>query len=234
MIARLRDGVSAAQAQLQLTALQAPFYEQFPDYRKWHEDDTNKTLHDFRVWNLQDVLVAGVRRSLVTVLGAVVAVLLVACLNLAGLMMARSMRRARELALRTALGATRTQLVRLIAAEGALLALAGGALAILVARVAARVLLHASPLPIPRLHGDSDMALLSLAVCAFAILSTLIFGILPGCLALRRRGSEARLNGPSLGETHSHARLSRALLIAQVALAMVLVSAASVFLGTFV
>jgi putative ABC transport system permease protein len=234
MIARLRQGVSLAQAQQQLTALQAPFYSQFPEFRKWYEDKTTKTLHDFRMWPLQDVVVADVRRSLITLLGAVIAVLLVACLNLAGLMMARSMRRARELALRTALGATRTQLIRLVAVEGALIALAGGAIGIAVARGAASLLLRASPLPLPRLHGEPSSWLLSVAVLGFAMLSTLLFAVLPGCIALRGRGREARLNGPTLGETISHARISRALLVAQVAVAMVLVSTASVLLGTFV
>src|ERR1019366_6414038 len=98
---------------------------------------------------LQDVMVSNVRRSLLTVMGAVLAVLLVACLNLAGLMLARAMRRSREMALRSALGATRAQLVRLMASEGLLLALGGGLLAIVVARLATYVLLHSEPLAIP-------------------------------------------------------------------------------------
>jgi putative ABC transport system permease protein len=233
MIARLRPDVSMTRAQQQLTALQGPFHAQFPDYKKWTDESGAKNLHEFRAWRLQDVVVANARRSLMTILGAVVAVLLVACLNLAGLMMARSMRRARELTLRTALGATRTQLIRLIAVEGALISLAGGALGIIVARATAAMLLKASPLPIPKLHGEPALWLLSVAVFAFAMLSTLLFAVLPGCIALRSPAREARLNGPTLGETISHARISRTLLVAQVAMAMVLVSTASILLGTF-
>jgi predicted permease len=233
MIARLRPDVSIAQAQQQVTALQGPFYDEFPDFKKWTDESGAKTLHEFRAWRLQDVVVANARRSLMTVLGAVVAVLLVACLNLAGLMMARSMRRARELALRTALGATRAQLIRLIAVEGLLLALTGGVLGIAVARTTAAFLLKASPLPIPRLHGEPALWLLAIVVLALAMLSTLLFAILHGCIALRSPSREARLNGPTLGETISHARISRTLLVAQVAMAMVLVSTASILLGTF-
>ncbi len=124
MIARLRPGATLDQVQQQLNALFQPFYQQYPLYKKWF--GRGNVLHQFRVWKLQDVVVSEVRRSLLTVMGAVLAVLLVACLNLAGLMMARAMRRSREIALRSALGATRAQLARLLACEGLLLALGGG------------------------------------------------------------------------------------------------------------
>ena len=132
MIARLRPGVSLAQARQELGSLQNALYAQYPDYRK--DYSLQNRLYEFHAWPLQEVVVSGVRRSLLTVMGAVLAVLLVACLNLAGLMMARAMRRSREIGLRSALGATRAQLVRLLAAEGLLLAFAGGLLAIAAAR----------------------------------------------------------------------------------------------------
>jgi predicted permease len=232
MIARLRPGVSLAQARQELTALEKPFFEQYPDYKKWYSRDNRQYV--FRAWKLQDVMVSGVRRSLLTVLGAVLAVLLVACLNLAGLMMARSMRRSREITLRSALGATRVQLVRLLAAEGLLLALGGGLLAIVVARAFMFVLLHAAPLAIPILNGEPSPWLLSAVVLGLALAATAVFSLLPAIVILHRRSREMRLGGPSLGEAISHARLSRALMVAQIALAMVLVSTASVLMGTFV
>ena len=135
MIARLRPSVTISEVQQQLNALTAAFYEQHPEYKKWF--GRGNVLHEFRVWKLQDVMVSEVRRSLLTVMGAVLAVLLVACLNLAGLTMARAMRRSREMALRSALGATRARLVRLMASEGLLLALGGGVIGVLVARTSA-------------------------------------------------------------------------------------------------
>jgi predicted permease len=149
-------------------------------------------------------------------------------------MMSRTMRRSREIALRSALGATRVQLVRLLAAEGLLLALGGGVLAIAAARVFTFVLLRVAPLGIPSLNGEPDSLLLSAVVFCLALAATAVFSLLPAMVILRKRGREMRLGGPSLGETVSHARLSRALLIAQVAMAMVLVSTASVLMGTFV
>ncbi len=232
MIARLRPGVTLAQAQSELSALNAPFYQANPTYTKWF--GRNHEIHEFRLWKLQDVVVSDVRRSLLTVMGAVLAVLLVACLNLAGLMMARSMRRSREIAMRSALGATRGDLVRMLACEGLLLAVGGGALALLVARVATQILLHAAPLAVPALHGDPGMGQLSVVVFLVSLSATGIFSVLPAWLILRKRNRETRLGSPSVGETVSHARLSRTLMVAQIALAMALVSVASVLMGTFV
>jgi predicted permease len=231
MIARLRPGISLLQVQQHLSALIVPFYQKFPDYKNWF--DKAHQLHEFQVWSLQDVLVSQVRRSLLTVFGAVIAVLLVACLNLAGLMLARSMRRSREIAVRSALGATRGQLVRLLWSEGLLLACSGGLLAIVVARVSCDLLLHAAPLAVPELSSGPSLGLTSGVVFGIALLSACIFALCPAFFLLRRVGRETRLGGPSLGETISHARLSRSLIVVQVGLAMVLLSAASVLLGTF-
>jgi len=231
MIARLRPGVTLEQAQQQLNALNQPFYQQFPSYKKWVGG--NNVLHGFRIWKMQDILVSDVRRSLLTVMGAVLVVLLVACLNLAGLMIARAMRRSREIALRAALGATYAQLLRLLACEGLLLALGGGALALIVTRLATNILLHAAPLAIPTLHGAPSAWLMSAVVLLVALASTSVFSIMPAWFLLRGRRREMRLGTTSLGETASHAWLSRVLMVAQVALAMMLISTASVLLGTF-
>jgi predicted permease len=232
MIGRLRDGVTIEQAQQQLSRMNEPFYAQNPTYRRWTSNSHD--LHAFRIWKLQDVVVGRVRRSLLTVMGAVLALLLVACLNLAGLMMARTMRRARELAARSALGATRSQLMRLLGAEGLLLGLGGGLLALLVTRILAHLLLRSAPLPIPVLRGEPGWGLMAATVLGLSMMATGIFSLLPAGFILFNRGREAKLAGPSLGETVSHARLSRVLLMAQVALAMVLVSTGSILMGTFV
>ena len=120
MVARLRPGVDIAQAQQELDGLKTPFYAQFPSYKTW--TSKAKLLHEFRVWPLQTVLVSDVRQSLLVLFGAVLAVLLVACLNLAGLMTARAAARQRELALRTALGATRGRILWLLLCESLVLA----------------------------------------------------------------------------------------------------------------
>ena len=232
MFARLRPGVSLLQAQQQLHALEQPFYQQHPDYRKWTDDD--QSIHDFRLWKLQDVIVGDVQRSLWTVMGAVIAVLLVACLNLAGLVIARSMRRGREMAVRAALGATMTQLLRMLLCEGLLLAIGGGALAFVVAEAATGLLMHAAPLAIPALRGAPGPGLMAAAVFAIALVSATIFSLLPAVMILGRQSGTMRLGNATAGESVSHARLSRTLVVAQVALAMLLVSTASLLVGTFV
>jgi len=231
MIARLKPGFSAAQVQPQLTALEQPFYQLYPGYRQWF--DEAKMLHQFRVRKLQDVVVSDVRRSLLTVLGGVVAVLLIACLNLAGLMTARAMRRKREIALRSALGGSPAQILRLVVSEGLWLAVGGGVLATFVAVVATRILLRNAPLAIPALRGAPSASLLTGVAMMVAVASTAIFSILPAWALLRSSTQEMRLNGSAVGETVSHARISRVLMVLQVALAMVLVSTASILLGTF-
>jgi predicted permease len=170
-------------------------------------------------------------------MGAVVAVLLVACLNLAGLVIARSLRRGREMAVRTALGASRGQLLRLLLCEGLLIAAGGGVLALAVSQAATGLLLHAAPIAIPVLRGTPSIGLLGPVVFGIALASTVLFSLLPAWMILRAQGAgngASRLGNATAGETVSQARLSRALVVAQVAMAMLLVSTASVLVGTFV
>lgn len=232
MIARLRPGVTLDQARQQIGALTPAFYRAFPGFIQWH-DKTN-LRPEFRLWTLREVLAGPVRRSLLTVLGAALAVLLVTCLNIGGLMIARAMGRSRELAVRTALGATQGQLVRLMACEGALLAVGGGVVGTAVAFAASGLLLHAAPLAIPDLHGGISPWMLGSVVFGIAALAMGIFSILPAWTILRGRERRMQLGASGLGETISQARLSRALIVTQVAIAMVLVSSAVVLMGSFV
>lgn len=232
MFARLRAGVSINQVQQQLNQLAPAFYQQNPEYKQW--TGPGNQPHELRAWALKAVVVSDVRRSLLTVMGAVLAVLLLACLNLAGLMTARAVRRSREMAMRSALGASRSQLVRLMACEGLLLAVCGGALGVLVARISTAVLLHAAPLAIPTLNSSPGSWLIAIAVFVVAFAAAGIFSVIPAWFMLRNKAREMRLSGPSLGETVSHARLLRVLMVAQIAVATVLVATSAVLLGTFV
>jgi putative ABC transport system permease protein len=229
LIARLRDGVSVAQAQQELSSLDHPFYKQFPDYLKW--TGQGKALHEFRVWPLQRVVVSGVRTSLLTMLAAVLAVLLVACLNLSVLMTARAWRRAREMAVRSALGASRGNLLRLMMCESLVLALVGGALGLWLSRLAVPVLLATAPIAIPPLQRSewlpAGFALL------MACVTTLIFGLLPGWGVLRRGVVSTMQGGGQVGVSAHQARVADRLMVGQVAVAMVLLSAASLLLGSF-
>jgi MacB-like periplasmic core domain len=144
MIARLRDGV--AQAQEEVATLDKPLYQRVPYLKAWLT--VSKELPVFIVWPLRQVMVSNVRSSIVTLTAAVVAVLLVACLNLAGLNAARASRRQKEIALRSALGASRGAVVRLLLAESFLLAMCGSELGIATSAPMLRMLLASTPVPI--------------------------------------------------------------------------------------
>lgn len=229
MVARLRDGVNPLQVQQELTALTAAFYKQSPFYQQW--TNSAKATRGFRAWPLQQVVVSGVQTSLLTMLGAVFAVLLIACLNLAVLMTARTWRRAREMAIRSALGASRRNLLRLLMCESLALALAGGALGLWLSRLAVPVLLRTAPMPIPPMQSGGWLA------AGFALLiacvTTLIFGLLPGWSVLRRDAGYALQGGSQIGGSAYQAKMGDRLMIVQVAVAMVLLSASSLLLGSF-
>lgn len=228
MIARLRPGVTMAQAQQELDRSNEPFYQQYPDYRQWTMQPG--VLHAFKVWPLQQVIVSGARASLLTMLGAVIAVLLVACLNLGIMMTARASRRTREIALRTALGASRGSVLRLLMAESVLLALAGGALGLVLASAATPILLAASPIAIPQLQKGSGMPVVFMLLVACA--TTVLFGLMPA-LGVFRQDANRALQAGTAGGSVSQAQLGRVLVVVQIAMAMVLLSTASLLLGSF-
>jgi predicted permease len=235
LIARLAPGVSLAQAQAEIASFDQPFYHQFPYYLRW--TTPGKLLHGYKLWPLQQVLASDVRSSLLTLLAAVVAVLLVACLNLAGLASSRAIGRTRELVLRASLGASRTSLLRLLLTESFVLAVAGALLGLVIARAGTPALLAASPIAIPLLHAQASFLELASGVLLLSLATTLVFGLLPA-LAVSRSlfapAVQATLSsGHSTGATRAQARLGRTLIIAQVAFAMMLLSAASLLLGTF-
>ena len=176
-------------------------------------------------------LVEDVRTALLVVLGAVGFVLLIACANVAGLLMARGAARRREIAVRTALGAGRGRLIGQLLTESLVLAIAGGLAGILVAHWALDVLISAAPENLPRL---ADVAL-DWRVASFAFAATLAVGILFG-LAPSLQVSKPELNadlkdGGRTGTARTGAR--NAMVVAQVALSLVLLIGAGLMLTSF-
>lgn len=173
-----------------------------------------------------DELVGGVRPALLVLLGAVGVVLLVACANMAGLWIARSVARRQEVAIRTALGASRLTLVRQFLCESSILAVSGGLLGVGVAMVAVEVLIGLSPAQVPRLAESG----LNLPVLAFALLVTLAAGALFG-LAPALQLSKLELGDGT--RSTSRQRLGRGLVVAEISLAVVLVVGAGLVLQSF-
>jgi putative ABC transport system permease protein len=187
------------------------------------------------VFVLDDELVGGVRRALWVLMAAVGCLLLMACVNVANLLLARGATRRKEIALRSALGAGRGRIVAQLLTESLLLALGGGALGLLLSVVAIRVLAHAGPASVPRLA----QAAIDPRLFAFTLVISLATGILFG-LAPAMQGSgcslSMALNEVGRGGTTGRAgrRLRNTLAITEVALAMVVLIGAGLLIQSFI
>ena len=177
VIARLGPGVSRAGAQQEVDTVAAALRAQFPIKQ-------TAGVH-FRVEPMHEDLVADVRPAILTLMGAVTFVLLIACANVANLLLIRAAARERELAVRTALGSTRARLVRQLLAESLVLAGAGAIAGVGLAWIGIRLLLALGPENLPRLrHVGIDPAVMTFAVGA-ALVSAIVFGLVPALRASR-------------------------------------------------
>jgi predicted permease len=225
-IARLRPGVSERQALAELNVLQADISKRIPDERM----DLRATMSP-----LQEDIVGQTRRGLLVLLGAVGAVLLILCVNLANLSLARAAGRARESAIRTALGAGRVQLVRQTLTESLVLALSGGILGIALAAWGVQLLLRAAPMDLPRLAEVSlDGRVLGFAL-AISLVTGVAFGILPAMRSAGTHPQEALKSGNYTNtEGRRGVRLRGVLVGVEAALSAVLLITAGLLIGSFV
>jgi putative ABC transport system permease protein len=213
-IGRLRPGVTLDQAEADLENVQAQLAAQFP------ETDSNLTIH---ARPLKDIVVGGSRASLWLLFGAVSMLLLIACTNIAALLLARATRRERELAIKAALGAPRGTLAAQVLTEAAVLAAIGAALGVAVAFGATSAFQRFAP-SLPRVHEIAVDARILLYMSAAAVVVTLLSGVLPALRATRGVGSLSR----SSGRTHADTRHSMqwTLVGVQVALSVTLLAGA--------
>ncbi len=210
---RLAPGATVGTAEAELTAIQRRLGERYPR--------TNLGW-GARVEPLLDNVVGDVRPTLLVFLGAVALLLLVACANVANLLVARGAARAREFAVRAALGARPRRLFRLIAMESGLLAFAGGAAGILVATWAADVLLSLMPAGLPRVHQVSlDGRVLAFAL-ALTLTTGLVTGLAPAWRAARIDLAKAMKEGHQPWAWRRALGLRGGLVVAEVAMAFVL------------
>jgi predicted permease len=216
VVGLLKPGVAMSRAQSELTAVQKELNERYP---------TSNGKRTVGVRTIDEVVVGDYRQRLFVTLGAVGFVLLIACGNVANLLLARGAARAKELAVRAALGARRGRIVRQLLTESVVLGLASALVGLGIAYAGIKVLVASAPEGIPRL-GETrvDVAVLGFAV-AVALASSVVFGLVPSLRASKQDvQSTLREGGRGAGAVRDHVR--QALVVAEVALACTLLAGA--------
>ena len=223
VVARLKSGVSLTTAQAEMHTLATHFTQEYPD--------TNKDW-GIELVPLQTQAAAGSERTLTVLMCAVGCILLIACANVANLLLARGLGRQKEIAIRRALGASRFRIVRQFLTESTLLALAGGLLGTLLAIWGTDLLLAVAPTTLPRLSEvriDGGVLAFTLLV---SLATGLLFGLAPA-LQSSRIGLSEKLKEGDRGSTAAHQRLRGGLIVSEVALALVLLIAAGLLIESF-
>jgi putative ABC transport system permease protein len=222
---RLKPGVTRQQAQAEMDSIQEGLQKQFPDDNK-----------GWTTWivPLQEDIVGDMRTELLVLLGAVGFVFLIACANVASLQLARAASRAREIAIRVALGAGRSRLVRQFLTESVLLGIVGGIAGLALASATLHGLTSWIPADTPRLseiHLDARVLAFGIAL---SIVSGIVFGLAPGWHVAGARFSDALKEGARGGGEDSRRRgLRNIVVIAETALAMILLTGAGLLIRSF-
>jgi putative ABC transport system permease protein len=225
IVGRMKPGVSIAQAQAEMDAIAARLAKKFP---------AENSGWVIRLQPLQRAIVGDVRTALFVLLGAVGLVLLIVCANISNLLLARATSRAKEIALRIALGAGRSRVVRQLLTESALLGLLGGAAGILLAYGGRHGLISFLPDNIPQVHAirvDTSVLIFALGL---SILASFIFGLAPAFLAAGPNLQASLKEGTGRSSETATRRITHGFLaVAEVALAVILLVAAGLLLRSF-
>jgi predicted permease len=221
-VGRLKPGVSVAAAQAELAGIQNNIANAYPKL------ELDKRI---LVKNYREVVSGNVRPALLALQFAVLAVWLIACANVASLLLSRTSGRRREIAIRSAIGAARARLVRQFLTESLVLALTGAAVGMALAFGCVRLLKFYLDLYLPLSHHIQIDARVAAALVGFSILSAVLFGLLPALQASRAPAQEALREGtPAAGAGRRQKRFRDALVVGEIALSLVLLISAGLLL----
>jgi putative ABC transport system permease protein len=224
-VARLKSGMTLEQAQAGMATLARQLQQQYPD--------TNSTV-GVQIVSLKEDLVGSMRPALLILLAAVAFVLLITCANVAGLLLARSLSRQREISVRMALGAARMRIVRQLLTESVLLSLIGGTVGVLTASWAVRAIVSVIPeqqlLSLPSLQGLSLNAPVLLFSFGLSVLTGILFGLVPALQTFRADVQHGLQEGGRASVGGGHSRLRNTFVVVEVSLAVVLLIGAGLLL----
>ena len=224
VIARLKPGVTLEQSQAEMSTIAGQLAAAYPE---------KITGHGVKLQLLNEVLVGDMRTALFVMLGAVGFVLLIACANVANLLLARSASRQREFAIRTALGASRARVIKQLLTESVLLSLAGGAVGLLLGFLGVKGLISISPGDIPRSEDiglDRWVAAFTLMI---SVVTGVVFGLAPALQVSKTDLNESLKEGGRTTSGVRHNRVRSLLVVSEIALALVLLIGAGLMIRSF-